>query len=349
MNNSITRKVCSTLVGLMPCAKNLSVVKAKSPSSKRPLPLGEGWGEGLANTASYPTLFFFSFYASRPHPSPLPEGEGNKKPTNRQFLGALGVMLTLALTAASQTPNQKQADKEYEVGAVLWQQSSGEQRALAYQAFALARMVLDRDLRINRRGKLRRAIVVDVDETILDNSAHEAWLIKNHRSYNAQDWTEWCNRAAAGAVPGAVEFLHYANSHGVRVFYITNRKEIEKDGTARNLKKLGFPEVTEETLMVRTDKDSSSKEPRRLAVGAKYHVVLLMGDDLNDFAEEFEQSKTAVSRIEAVERNSEQFGSHFIVLPNPMYGHWADAIYGSNSKLTEEEKAAKRREQLKVN
>src|SRR5947208_17199936 len=97
MNNSITRKVCSTLVGLMPCAKNLSVVKAKSPSSKRP----------------------------------LPEGEGNKKPTNRQFLGALGVMFTLALTAASQTPNQKQADKVYEVGEGLWQHSSGEQQPVA--------------------------------------------------------------------------------------------------------------------------------------------------------------------------------------------------------------------------
>jgi len=349
MNNSIMRKMGFTLAALMRCAKNMSVAKAKSPSSKRPLPLGEGWGEGLANTARYPTPIFFSFYASRPHPSPLPEGEGNKKPTSLQFLGALGVMLTLAIAASAQTPNQKPADKEYEVGAVLWQQSSGEKRALAYQAFALARMVLDRDLRINRRGKLRRAIVVDVDETILDNSAHEAWLIKNHRSYNAQDWTEWCNRAAAGAISGAVEFLGYANSRGVRVFYITNRKEIEKDGTARNLKRLGFPEVTAETLLVRTDKESSSKEPRRVAVAAKYHVVLLMGDDLNDFVEVFEQSKTAAGRIAAMERNRNQFGTHFIVLPNPMYGHWEDAINGNNSKLSEEEKAAKRREQLKAN
>src|SRR3989442_13426102 len=135
MNNSIMRKMGFTLAGLMPCAKNLSVAKAKSPSSKRP----------------------------------LPEGEGNKKPTYRQFLGALGVMLTLAIAASAQTPVQKQADKEYEVGAVLWQQSSGEQRALADQAFALAKMVLDRDLRINGRGKLSRAIVVDADEAFLDN------------------------------------------------------------------------------------------------------------------------------------------------------------------------------------
>lgn len=240
---------------------------------------------------------------------------------------------------------QESANKEYEVGAVLWQQSSGEYRALAYQAFALAKMTLDRDLRTNRRQRMKPAVIVDVDETILDNSAHEAWLIKNHRSYNAQDWTEWCNRAAAGAVPGAVDFLRYANSRGVRVFYITNRKEIEKDGTARNLKKLGFPEVNDETLLVRTDSNSSSKEPRRLAVAAKYHVVLLMGDDLNDFAEFFEKSKTPAARIDAVERNKHQFGDRFIVLPNPMYGHWEDAIYGDAK--TDEQKAAKRMAQLK--
>src|SRR5947199_8200188 len=111
MNNCIRRKVCSTLAGLMPCAENLSVVRAKSPSSKRPLPLGEGWGEGLANTARYPTPFFFSFYASRPHPRPLPMGEGEKKPTYRQLLGSPGDAVDLVLTTEPAPTNQKQADK----------------------------------------------------------------------------------------------------------------------------------------------------------------------------------------------------------------------------------------------
>src|SRR5437870_586321 len=126
MNNSIMRKVCFSLAGLMPCAKTLSVVKAKSPSSKRPLPLGEGWGEGLANTLRHLIPFFFSFYASRPHPSPLPEGEGNKRATCRQFLGALGVILTVAITSGAQDPGQKQAEKEDEGGAVLWHECPGE-------------------------------------------------------------------------------------------------------------------------------------------------------------------------------------------------------------------------------
>ena len=262
----------------------------------------------------------------------------------RPWLTLALLILALSSNTFAQS-NQQSADKEYEVGATLWQQSSGEERALAYQAFALARLMLDRDL--SRRTRMKRAVIVDVDETILDNSRHEAWQIKNHRNYNAQDWTEWCNRAAADAVPGAVEFLRYATSRGVRVFYITNRKDIEKEGTARNLKRLGFPEVTDETLLIRTDPNSSTKEPRRLAVGKKYRVVLLMGDDLNDFAEVFEKSKTVASRLEAAERNKDQFGSRFILLPNPMYGHWEDVINADMQGLTEEQKAAKRRSLLR--
>jgi 5'-nucleotidase (lipoprotein e(P4) family) len=172
-------------------------------------------------------------------------------------------------------------------------------------------------------------------------------LVKTRQNYESRTWTEWCNRAEATALPGAVEFLRYANSRGVRVFYITNRKEAEKEGTARNLKQVGFPDVNDETLLVRTDRNSSSKEPRRLSVAAKYRVVLLIGDNLNDFAEVFEKSRAVDSRMDAAQRNQTQFGARFIVLPNPMYGSWEDAIYGDASKLTEEQKAEKRRSALK--
>jgi 5'-nucleotidase (lipoprotein e(P4) family) len=240
---------------------------------------------------------------------------------------------------------QQPADNEYMAGAVLWTQLSGEKRALSYQAFALARMMLDRDLRANRNRRLRRAVIVDVDETILDNSRYQTMLLKTRTNYSSKTWTEWCNRAEATALPGAAEFLRYANSRGVRVFYITNRKQIEKEGTARNLKQAGFPNVTDETLLVRTD--SSIKEARRAAIAAKFRVVLLMGDNLNDFAEVFENSKTVESRVAATEQFKNLFGARFIVLPNPMYGNWEDAIYGDPSKLNEEQKAAKRKAALK--
>ena len=253
-------------------------------------------------------------------------------------------LLTLAFTEVALA---QQADNEYQVGAILWTQSSGEKAALAYQAFALARMTLDRDLRMNRYPRMKRALIVDLDETVIDNSRFQAMLVKTHQAYNGKLWTEWVNRAEATALPGAVEFLRYANSRGVRVFYITNRKDIEKEGTAASLKKLSFPNVNNETLLIRTDPNSSSKEPRRQSVSARYHVVLLMGDNLNDFAEVFENSKTVASRLSAVEQNKNQFGARFIVLANPMYGDWENAIYDYNTKLTEAEKNAKRKSAIK--
>jgi 5'-nucleotidase (lipoprotein e(P4) family) len=286
----------------------------------------------------------------------ITHGEGFKmKLTSRRELRAkwpgLLLILTCSLTALAQTPApapQPQSFSEYQEGAILWTQTSGEVKALCYQAFTLARMMLERDLRQNRRSRMRRAVVVDADETVLDNSRYQATLVKNGQAYSAQGWTEWVNRAEAAAIPGAVEFLRYAASRGVRVFYITNRKQVEKEATAANLKKLGFPGVSDETLLVRTDPDGSSKEPRRRSVSARYRIVLLMGDNLNDFAEVFENSKTVQGRMAAVEQNRNQFGTRFIVLPNAMYGDWENAIYEYNFKLTETEKAAKRKSQLKT-
>src|SRR6267378_910810 len=265
----------------------------------------------------------------------------------RRSLGPAFLILTCSLNAIAQAPTEP-AQNTYMEGVVLWQQTSGERRALSYQAFTLARMILDRDLRMNRRNKKTRAVIVDCDETIIDNSRFEGMLLKRRVNYNQKDWTEWINRSEAEAVPGAVQFLRYAVSRGVQVFYITNRNDPQKAGTATNLKKLGFPNVSDQTLLVQTDPKNSSKEPRRQSVGPKYRIVLLMGDDLNDFSDVFENSKTVESRIAASDRFKEEFGKRFIVLPNPMYGNWESAIYGYNFKLTEAEKAEKRRSLLKA-
>ena len=275
----------------------------------------------------------------------------NQAEARRSWLKVLLVILTCSLTTFAQTAapaEQKQANNTYQEGAIVWTQTAGEARALAHQAFNLARMMLDRDLRVNRRSRMRRAIVVDADETVLDNSRYQATLLKNRQSYDARTWTEWVKREEAEALPGAVEFLRYAAARGARVFYITNRNLAEKDATAANLKKLGFPDVSEQTLLVRTDPKTSSKEARRQSVSSKFRIVLLMGDNLNDFAEVFDQSKTVQARLAAVEQNKSLFGKRFIVLPNVMYGDWESAIYDYNFKLTEEEKAEKRKKYLRT-
>lgn len=255
--------------------------------------------------------------------------------------------LTLSVQAqssATSAPQAEQANNEYQVGAVLWQQSRSEVSALQYQAFFLARLMLDRDLRARRKLKKPRAVVVDVDETVLDNSHYQASLIVEHQGFTPAGWTDWCNRAQASAIPGAVDFLKYAAARGARVFYVTNRREAEKAGTISNLKKAGFPGVNDETVVVRTD--GSSKEPRRRKISERYRIVLLCGDNLADFSDVFE-GKTAEERAAAVERSRQKFGTLFIVLPNAMYGDWETVIYGPG-RLSEAEKAQKRSASLRA-
>ena len=254
-------------------------------------------------------------------------------------------ILVTPIGAFAQETNQQPADKENEVLATLWVQQSGEYRALCYQAYNLAHLLLDRDLR-NHRIRMRRAIIVDLDETVWSTSSYAAMNIKQRKGY-PEGWEAWMQQARATALPGAVDFLNYATSRGVRVFYVTNRKPVATEATAENLRQLGFPMVNQETLLMRDDPAVESKEKRRKTIGAKYHVVLLMGDDLNDFDEVFEQNKTIAGRIAAVDRMKSQFGTHFIATPNPMYGNWANALYEYNFKLSEKEKSEKRHSLLK--
>lgn len=247
--------------------------------------------------------------------------------------------------AQTATSQQSTTDNEYQTYAVLWTQSSAEYRALALQAFNLARLRVDQDLaqhRFRRRIK-RPAIIVDADETVLDNSRFQAEMILRGIPFTSQAWGAWIDRAEAGAVPGALEFLNYSFRRGVRVFYITNRRETEKAGTVANLKKLGFPDVSDETVMIREQGTTSSKESRRQSVRSRYRVVLLVGDNLNDFNDDF-TGKSIADRKAQVDRERAEFGTQFIVLPNPMYGDWESAIYGNASN--EKEKSERRRAAL---
>ena len=237
---------------------------------------------------------------------------------------------------------QEGADNEYQIGAILWTQTSAEYRALAYQAFSLAKLRLDQELRRRVRPAKRGAVIVDVDETVLDNSRYQAELVLRGVAYSAESWRAWCDRAEAGTVPGAVDFLNYAFRRGVHVFYITNRRQAEKAGTIENLKKLGFPAVSEETVMIREQGTPSSKESRRQKVASRHRIVLLIGDNLNDFNDDF-SGKSVIERKAQVDRERAEFGSRFIVIPNPMYGDWESAIDGHRSNLTEAERQANRR------
>lgn len=246
---------------------------------------------------------------------------------------------------AQQGASAAAADNEYQVAAILFQQKAAEYRALCYQAFNHARWQLDADF--NKKNlknlpkaerKMPRAVVVDIDETVLDNSPAQAFGVKNRQPFNLKDWYAWGERRSAKAIPGAVEFLNYAAGKGVKVFYVSNRDEVQKQATIDNLKTAGFADASAENVLLRATE--SSKEARRGLIAQKYRIVLLIGDNLDDFSNAFEH-KAVDARFAEVDKARETFGRTFIVLPNPMYGTWENAIY-DYQRLTEAQKAERR-------
>lgn len=217
----------------------------------------------------------------------------------------------------------------------LWQSTSAEYRALAHQAYNIARLRLDEDLQTVRKQK--RAIIVDADETVIDNSAFQARMIVDGQKYSS-DFDEWVKSAEAKAVPGALDFLNYAYENGCEIYYISNRKIKHMEGTLKNLEKLGFPQAQESHILLKSD--YSNKGMRRALVDKNHFIVMLIGDNLIDFEDVF-RNKNMKERYLSVEKFKDTFGKKFIVIPNPMYGEWEKTLYGGSRYIPQNEKEKK--------
>lgn len=273
-----------------------------------------------------------------------------------QYVNADSTLRALELFQAWMQSNQGdvRADERREAFtagnlAILWAQSA-EAKALCLQAFSLAQERLAAALQSRsaraKSGK-RPAVVVDIDETILDNSPFnaEAQFLQDRDWMSL--WENWERKAAARALPGAVEFLQFADKRGVAVFYISNRSNAAKEETMRNLRAAGFPQVKPEQVLLKekSGEQSGEKESRRQAVAAQYDILLLAGDNLADFDAAFEY-KTPAERMEAVFKARQEWGRRFIVLPNAMYGQWEDALY-SYKRLSRKEQQERHQELLR--
>ena len=259
----------------------------------------------------------------------------------KKYIVLIVVSLSFAQMQEVKKGEPRLTDNTHGEMSTLWFQVSGEARAMFYQSYQLAKLRLDEYLALPRKAKAL-AVVTDVDETALDNSPYQAWMILNNKSYPA-GWTEWVNKAEAAPLPGALEFFQYAASKGVEIFYVTNRSLKERNGTVNNLKKMNFPFADTNHVLVRTTE--SSKQKRREMITETFDIVLLCGDNLNDLAEFTKM--TNMERNATVDQNKKEFGNRFIVLPNPMYGDWEGATYEFKYGISDSAKAAKRRGALK--
>ena len=209
--------------------------------------------------------------------------------------------------------------REYSISAVLWQQHSAEYRALTYQAFNMARIQLDYILDNKIEYAKPITIVVDIDETVLDNSPYSGKQVELNEEFSTFRWTEWVKKKQAKPISGALDFLNYAKSKEIEVFYISNRSINQKKETIENLRIMGFPFSDEAHVLLKAN--VSGKEPRRIQVTKSYEIVLLLGDNLSDFSMVFDNRST-IERNRSVDSLKAAFGTKFIVLPNPMYGDW---------------------------
>ncbi len=202
--------------------------------------------------------------------------------------------------------------------AVGWMQNSAEYRELCYQAYNVALWQVKQAVAQHKQGAKPLAIVLDADETVLDNSAFEAGLIDTDSAYSTKTWNEWCAAGEALAMPGATDFLQAVDKLGVQMLFKTT---------------------------------TSNKQPRYDAIEAKYNVVVYLGDNAGDLPlGTYHKKQTQRNAI--VDAHKDKFGFKYIALPNPSYGDWEPAQYenddGNYWALSPKEKRAARKQALRI-
>ena len=227
------------------------------------------------------------------------------------------------------------------LNAVVWMQTAEEYEATALQAYRLAQMQIDAALKdpswtaaLEQTGDfatLPPAVVLDIDETVLDNSYFQARQVRDRFTYSEERWGGWVREARATAIPGALAFTQYAATNGVTVFYISNRQAPLEEPTRKNLAALGFPLNDKvDTVLSRSERpewQASDKGPRRQHVAREYRILLLIGDDLGDFV--VNAAGTLEERRARTAPQADWWGRRWIMLPNPSYGSWERAVIGS--------------------
>jgi 5'-nucleotidase (lipoprotein e(P4) family) len=272
--------------------------------------------------------------------------------TSSRGLAALLLAVTLAgaAPAAAQDPPANDL-----LNAVLWMQRSVEYKASALTAFALARLRLDQALtdpswtaapkeQTGAYQTLPPAVILDIDETILDNSGYQAWMALKDTTFDPKTWNAYVNTVSSVAIPGAVEFAKYAAGRGVKVFYVSNRTAEEEPATRKNLEKLGFPldDKVDTVLMTREQPDwGSAKGSRRSHVARSYRILLNLGDNFGDFVDEYRG--TEAERLKVLEEHKDRWGREWIMLANPSYGSFESAPYKHDFKLSNGDKRKAKR------
>jgi len=251
-------------------------------------------------------------------------------------------LILLAVTALLALPQSQEPPAHQKLIPTLWVQSAVEWQASCRQTYLSARGALDEALRDSRwtaeispssldpvrLATLPPSVVLDIDETLLDNSPGQARQVKAGSGFDHKLWNQWVSESKAQPIPGALDFCRYAASRGVTLFYISNRDAAHESATRTNLRGLGFPLPDGlDTVLLRGERPewTSENNTRRAHVAQTHRVLLLIGDDLGDFLHG--ARTTAAARRQLIAPYTQFWGRKWFILPNPSYGSWEDALF----------------------
>ena len=241
----------------------------------------------------------------------------------------------------SNAPLASEIDNSYQsqsLLAVLFKRTSAEFKANTFQVYSSAQKNIDKALEdkswtaiLNQSDdyhSLPPAIILDIDETVLDNSEHQVRSIKNGTSYPI-GWKEWVSEESASALPGVKDYLSYADAKGIKIFYVTNRTHDLEEYTRNNIKALGLPFDTDvDVLLMKNEKGwTSDKTSRRNLIKKDFRVIQIFGDQLDDFIPLEETATSVKSRKDLIDKYANMWGEKWFMIINPMYGEWEEAIY----------------------
>ncbi|MGH8076059.1 MAG: 5'-nucleotidase, lipoprotein e(P4) family [Lysobacter sp.] len=248
------------------------------------------------------------------------------------------------------------------LNAVLWVQTSAEYQAASQTVYRAAADKLDAALRgenwdalvPNERGNsivgLPPAVIMDIDETVLDNSPYQARLVRDGKEFDDATWDAWVAEKKARPLPGVVDFAKAASAKGVTILYVSNRAEHLQAATLANLRSAGLPVANDDvflglgTIVDGCEQKGSDKNCRRQLSGRKYRVLMQFGDQLGDFVQIV--ANTQADRNKLVDEYGDWFGERWWMLPNPTYGSWEPALFNNAWNQPREARRAIKRQAM---
>lgn len=202
--------------------------------------------------------------------------------------------------------------------AIRWVRASAEHRAIFLQVFGAA----SERVRELAAGRERHtwAVILDADETVLDNSEYQRRRASQGLGFTPETWDAWVREEKATALPGAAAFLTLVRELGGRIAFVTNRDDGVCPETRRNMGALG---LVHDVVLCRVN-GLSDKNPRFESVErgtaapglGPAEVVAWLGDNIQDFPALTQEVRGRPAEALAA------FGRTYFMLPNPMYGSW---------------------------